>query len=124
MSEETTTQGSSRTAPTGEGAPIVSTVAQLEKDREAIRVLVDEQQRQSELAAEAEKARAVRAEMCSYLLDSALASSRLPAPVAERVRKQFAGKVFEAHELSEAIMDARQLVSELTASATVTGPQH
>jgi hypothetical protein len=98
------------------------TQAQLETDREAVRMLLDEQKRQTELAQEADKARAVRAEMCGYLVESALASSRLPAPAAERVRKQFAGKVFEPAELTTAIDDARQLVSELTAGAVVHGP--
>lgn len=96
--------------------------AQLEADREAMRMLLDEQKRRQELAAEAEQARQVRVEMCAYLLDSALAAARLPAPASARLRKQFTGRVFEPAELSAAVEDARQLVSELTGGMTVAGP--
>ncbi len=46
-------------------------------------------------AAELEKAREARAQMCACLLDSSLASARLPAPLAERVRARFAGRSYE-----------------------------
>jgi hypothetical protein len=108
--------GGSRTAPTS------TEEAQLQSDRQAVRLLLDEQNRQEELSAETNKARQVRAEMCGYLLESALVSSRLPAPIAERVRRQFSGKVFEPAELTAAVEDARQLIGELTAGATVVGP--
>jgi hypothetical protein len=107
---------------TSEQTEVTTTQAQLTQDREAVRLLLDEQKRQADLAAEADKARAVRAEMCGYLLESALTSSRLPAPAAAQVRKQFAGKVFEPADLQNAITDARQLVSDLTGGATVSGP--
>jgi hypothetical protein len=99
-----------------------SLASQLEADRQAVRTLLDEQTRLNQVSEEAEKARAVRAQMCEYLLDSALASARLPAPAAEQVRKQFAGQVFEPAELQGAISDARKLVSDLTAGLTVQGP--
>ena len=73
-------------------------------------------------AVEAEKARRARAEVCACLLDSALASARLPDPAARRVRQQFSGRAFEPDELRQAIDDARQLVSELTATQVVQGP--
>jgi hypothetical protein len=123
MAEETVEQGNhAQTMGSLRTAPTSTTQAQLTQDREAVRLLLDEQKRQADLAAEAEKARAVRAEMCGYLLESALTSSRLPAPAAAQVRNQFAGKVFEPAALSGAIDDARQLVSDLTAGATVFGP--
>ncbi len=96
--------------------------ASLDKDAEAIRRLLDVQKQQQELAVEAEKMRAVRVQMCEYLLTSGLAAARLPAAAGERVRKQFAGKVFEPGELTQAIDDARALVSELTGGMVVNGP--
>jgi hypothetical protein len=61
--------------------------------------------------------------MCEQFLTSALDAAKLPAPVVERIRKQFTGKLFEAEEISTAIEDARAMVSELTGSAAVTGPR-
>jgi hypothetical protein len=69
-----------------------------------------------------EEARALRAQLCAYLLDSGLAAAKLPAPLAERVRKQFAGQVFEAAELDEAVRSARELLGQLQAGAVVQGP--
>jgi hypothetical protein len=64
----------------------------------------------------------VRVQMCGYLLDSALSAARLPKPVADRVRKQFDGQVFESDQLDQTIEDARQMVTELTGPAVVAGP--
>jgi len=93
-----------------------------DKDTAAIHQLLHFQQQQASLAVEAENVHAVRAQMCEYLLTSGLAASKLPAAAADRVRKQFAGKVFEPAELTSAIEDARALVSALTGSMVVTGP--
>jgi hypothetical protein len=60
--------------------------------------------------------------MCSYLLDAGLASSRLPAPAQDRIRKQFKDQVFEPAALQAAIEDSRAMLSELMASSTVQGP--
>ncbi len=75
-----------------------------------------------EVTALAKEARAVRLQMCSYLLESALGAANLPKPVADRVRKQFEGEVFETAALQQAIEDARTMVSELTGAAVVNGP--
>jgi hypothetical protein len=104
---------------TDESPPVLS---QLEQDRHAVRTLLDEQKRMSVLDQEAAEARKVRAEMCSHLLTSALSTSSLPVPVQDRVRSQFAGRVFDPPELTQAIDDAQQMVSELTANAVVQGP--
>ena len=61
-------------------------------------------------------------QMCAYLLETALAASRLPKPIQERLRKQFGGKVFAAPDLQVALEDSRALLSELTAPHTVAGP--
>ena len=84
-------------------------------DLDAVRSILQVQQEQQALAAEAEKARAVRAQMCAYLLDSGLAASKLPAPMQDHVRQQFTGRLFEPAELQTAIDSARKLVSDLTA---------
>lgn len=97
-------------------------LAGLDEDRQAVRLLLDEQSHLDTITQEAEQARQLRASMCEQLLDASLGNSKLPAPVIERVRKQFAGNVFEVAALQEAIDDAREMVSELTASATVQGP--
>ena len=103
-------------------APAAQKPGGLDNDTAAIHQLLHFQQQQASLAVEAENVHAVRAQMCEYLLTSGLAASKLPAAAADRVRKQFAGKVFEPAELTSAIEDARALVSALTGSMVVTGP--
>jgi hypothetical protein len=97
--------------------------SQLSTDVAALQTLLGVQQEQAHLAEEAEKARAIRVQMCEYLLTSGLAAARLPAPAVELVRKQMAGRVFEPAELTAAIEDARKLVSDLTAAQVVQGPR-
>ena len=97
-------------------------VAQLQKDQEAMRSLLDEHQRQTKLDQALEEAKATRLQMCSYLLESGLSASKLPKPVQDRVRNQFADRIFEASELQAAIEDHRQMISELSAAQTVSGP--
>jgi len=62
---------------------------------------------------------ALRREMCACLLEASLAAARLPAPAAEQVRKQFAGRSFQPGELNVAIEDARRLVAELQAGGVI-----
>ena len=76
-----------------------------------------------DLNAEAEKARDMRVKMCEQFLESALTASKLPAPVVERLRVQFAGKLFETDEITLAIEDSRKMVTELTAGSVVQGPR-
>lgn len=63
-----------------------------------------------------------RRQLCAYLLDSGLAASRLPAPMQAHVRAQFDNRLFAPGELEAAIAAARELVSQLSAGAAVTGP--
>lgn len=106
----------------GEQEQKVSTEAQLQKDIESVRTILDVQKEQARLAEEAEKARAVRAEMCGYLLESGIAASKLPKAMSDTIRSQFAGKVFEPQELTAAIEEGRKLVSELLGAGIVQGP--
>ena len=96
--------------------------AQLTRDAEALKIILDAQQQQAQMAHEVEAMRAIRLQACAHLLDTGLAASRLPAPSQAAVRKQFTGHVFEPTELTAAIDDARELVSQLTAGAIIHGP--
>jgi len=95
---------------------------QITTDKKEVEKLVSVQQQLAQLNDEAEKAREMRIKMGEQFLDSALAAAKLPAPVTEQVRKQFAGKLFDAQELTDAIDDAREMVSQLTGGAAVAGP--
>jgi len=55
------------------------------------------------------------------LLEAALAGAHLPAPAAELVREQFAGRSFDPGELDAAIAAQRRLVGALTAAGSVQG---
>lgn len=74
------------------------------------------------LAQENDSTHQVQVQMCNFLLESGLVASKLPNALTERVRKQFAGRVFEAAELTRAIDDARAMLSELTGAGVVQGP--
>ncbi len=73
-------------------------------------------------ADELEKARNLRAEMCACLLEQSLAAARLPAPLDDRIRARFSGRLFEPAELQKAIQDGRSLAAQLGAGAVVQGP--
>ncbi len=65
----------------------------------------------------------LRRQVYDGLLESGLTASRLPQPLQDRIRAQFAGRVFEARELNRAIEDSRALVSALTGASSVHGPR-
>lgn len=94
---------------------------QMKNDIKAIEDLKKEHEKNAALQAEAAKARALRAEMCKHVLDTALAGSGLPTAMKDRVRSQFSNRVFEPDELNAAIEDSRKLVAELTAGQSVKG---
>jgi hypothetical protein len=104
--------------------PTIERVQQrIETDKKAVDALKSIQGHMSELESEADKARALRLQMCDQFLDSAIQASKLPAPAGERLRKQFAGRLFEAEELTAAIEDTRAMISELTGASAVAGPR-
>jgi hypothetical protein len=104
------------------GAAAAAAAPPASADLEAMRNLLQVQTEQSRVAAEAEATRAVRVQMCAYLLDSGLAASRLPAPAQTQIRERFAGQAFDPKDLTTAIESQRQLVAALTAGAIVQGP--
>ncbi len=97
--------------------------AQIKKDQDAVRSLLDEHGRIKEIQKEAENAREMRQQMCGHFLESALQASKLPAPAQDLLRNQFKDRVFEAEELQKAIGETRGLISELTAGSAVQGPR-
>ena len=123
MANPETEKLSSQT-PTQEALPGVERVQQrIQSDQKAVEQLLNVQGKIAELEGEADKARALRVQMCSQFLESALTAAKLPAPVSERLRKQFSGQLFEAEELTAAIEDSRAMLSELTGSSVVQGPR-
>ena len=80
------------------------------------------QQAAEAITAEVDKARAMRLQLCGLVLDAALKTSKLPTASAEIIRRQFASKLFEEAELTQAIADQQKLVSELTGGMVVSGP--
>jgi len=113
--------------PTEEPAALQPQAAALQQqitaDQAAVRELLNATARQRAMEQEADEIRQARLSMCGYLLETALASSKLPTPIADRIRKQFAGQIFTPLKLQNAIDDSRQMLSDLTASSTVHGPR-
>ena len=62
-----------------------------------------------------------RDQMCACLLETSLQAASLPDPISERIRSQFNGRSFNADELTKAISDARQLMSDLNAGTLIQG---
>jgi hypothetical protein len=73
-------------------------------------------------AGQDQQAHQVMLKICENLLETSLAAAKLPKPSQDHLRKQFSGQVFEVAALEAAIKDQRDLLSELTASQTVSGP--
>ncbi|MGA2505601.1 MAG: hypothetical protein ABSG01_16085, partial [Anaerolineales bacterium] len=96
--------------------------AQLDTNLAALQSLNGEQQRQARLQEQIAASDRLLAEQCKYLLNSALAASRLPEVTQARLRKSFDGKVFQPAELSASIDEARAEVSALAAPSAVQGP--
>lgn len=99
-----------------------TTVEKLQKDVVAALEMARQHEYSVQLQKDAEAAKAARTQLCSVLLDTQLGGAKLPAAMAESVRKQFASRIFEVAELNDAIEDARKLVSELTGALVVQGP--
>ena len=119
-------------AADGGWAPLAAKVGEsfpVEKEKEANQMKeqgkeqLKESSTQSQGAGvmQAEQTEALQAQMCAYLLESGLAAANLPKPVETQIRARFAGRVFEAETLNQAIEEARRLVAELQAPSLVAG---
>jgi len=95
----------------------------IETDKQAMETMLNVQSHIQELESEAEKARALRQQMCEQFLTTALTAAKLPAPAVSRLRAQFAGRLFEPEELTSAIEDTRAMLTELGAPGAVVGPR-
>ena len=95
---------------------------QMANDVRATNALRNAAEHQNALAAEAAKMRAIRAEQCKYLLETALSNARdIPMPMRDKIRAQFANRLFEPEELDKEIKDYRALYAKLTAGESVRG---
>ena len=73
-------------------------------------------------AAQDQQAHQVMLKLYNNLLETSLAASKLPKPSQDSLRKQFSGQVYDPEALETAIKDQRELISQLTAAQTVSGP--
>lgn len=105
--------------PTDELIAETETEARLEENRRASAALLGEAERLRQLESALEQSNKVLVAQCEHLLTTGLATSRLPELTQARIRKQFAGRAFEATELHTAIKDAQ---TEIAALQSVTGP--
>ena len=95
---------------------------QMQNDVRATNALRQAAERENAMAAEAAKMRAIRAEQCKYLLETALSNARdIPMPMRDKIRAQFANRLFEPDELDKEIKDYRALYAKLTAGESVRG---
>ena len=124
--EHTVPANSTGNPPSANGGTETQTMGhiatQLQRDVESVRQFLEVQEEKQKLADEAEAARKVRLQMCQFLLEAGVGAAKLPAPMAEHVKRQFANKVFDPADLTVALDEARGLVSDLTGGATVFGP--
>lgn len=97
-------------------------LAQIEANRLAAATLLGETERMDALEAQLAESNAVLVAQCEYLLNSGLAASKLPEVVQKRIRKGFAGRAFQAPELTEAISDARTELAALSNGNNIQGP--
>ena len=102
--------------------PAASGALPAEAELEAVRALLNTRRRARPAGAGGRGARALRAQMCGYLLDAGLAVQPAAGGGPGAVRKRFAGQAFEPPRLAAAIDDQRALVTALTAGAVVQGP--
>ncbi|MDD5371748.1 MAG: hypothetical protein PHQ40_21920 [Anaerolineaceae bacterium] len=107
--------------------PCVDQLRELEKEavsmgapQENVTLQTNPAPAEPEAGTQAVQACHVRA--CAYLLEAGLTAAHLPAGVTQRLRRQFAERVFEPTELETAIEDARSLMAELQGGSVIAGP--
>ena len=109
-------------------AQSLQTVTDAGNDLEATQQLLNAQRTQESKKATADESlRALRLQTCRTLLKVSLESSKLPAPIQQRVERKFlklvdAGTPFEPAELETSIVEEQEMLSSLTAAGTIQGP--
>jgi hypothetical protein len=63
----------------------------------------------------------IQRERCALLLERRLLETQLPQAVQQQVRKQFAGRIFEADEMESGIDSMRAMLAELHAAGLIKG---
>ena len=91
-----------------------------ETETQAVQSLMSDDVAAIKLAAQ--NAQEANLSLCANLLDSGLNASRLPASMQDFIRKQFAGRVYKASELNDAIDAQRAILSDVQSSITAKGP--
>ncbi len=101
------------------GGAFHTALSQLESEK---KIMSDETEKQQQLNTQTEQADKVMLKLCENLLETSLAAAHLPNPVSKRIRAQFAGKTFTPEELDQTIKDHQDMLSDLQAAQTVSGP--
>ncbi len=105
-----------------EGSPEAHLIERLQADQTAFKQLLNQHEQAQELEKIVEESHKARLQMCSYLLDTSLAGSKLPTPAQEHIRQNFKDRIFDAEELQTEIGKFRNMLSELNAGGAVLGP--
>jgi len=86
--------------------------------------VIDEQPASAsrELQEQLSEMRAMRSEMSAFLLEGALANTRLPVGMQQRIRNQFQDRTFAPAELKTALREAHTLLGEFEGAKSVQGP--
>jgi len=86
--------------------------------------VVDEQPASAsrELQEQLSELRTMRSEMSAFLLEGALANTRLPVRMQQRIRNQFQDRIFAPAELKAALREAHTLLGEFEGAKSVQGP--
>ena len=86
--------------------------------------VIDEQPASAsrELEEQLSEMRAMRSEMSAFLLEGALANTRLPVGMQQRIRNQFQDRTFAPAELKTALREAHTLLGEFEGAKSVQGP--
>ena len=86
--------------------------------------VVDEQPASAsrELQEQLSELRTMRSEMSAFLLEGALANTRLPVRMQQRIRNQFQDRIFAPAELKAALREAHTMLGEYDGAKSVQGP--
>ena len=86
--------------------------------------VIDEQPASAsrELQEQLSEMRVMRSEMSAFLLEGALANTRLPVGMQQRIRNQFQDRTFAPAELKAALREAHTMLGEYDGAKSVQGP--
>jgi hypothetical protein len=111
-------QAAAKPAAAAAPAPAAAPASASAATTEAHKLMDEMSKKKEEMDKEILVARKMR---CDAMLVKALAESNLFEPVKEKIRKQYAGKVFEQAELAECIKSETDVLAKLSESGNVHG---